>query len=96
VLHIPWKTAIDYDINLPPEKTQSSHSQRANYCFIIARCWPLPVTRQLQKSNSQYRPFRVVIFLTRSQSPPDPQETLDPDLGTAAYPWKADGRILAC
>ena len=26
----------------------------------------------------------------------DPQETLDPDLGTAAYPWKADGRILAC
>jgi hypothetical protein len=30
----------------------------------------------VSKSQSQYRPFRFVIFLTRSQSPPDPQAAI--------------------
>ena len=53
---------------------------------VLADSWYSSVS----KSQSQYRPFRVVIFVTRSQSPPDPQETLTPHFRMAAYPRKAD------
>jgi len=29
------KKTTEYDTNLPPEKNQSSHSQRANYYFLV-------------------------------------------------------------
>jgi hypothetical protein len=35
------------------------------------------------KNQSQYRPFRVVIFLTRAQQPRGPNQTVKTDLNTA-------------
>ena len=36
----------------------------------VVRCYS-----STSKSQSRYRPFRFVIFLTRAQSPPDPKAT---------------------
>ena len=44
------------------------------------------------KSQSQYRPFRFVIFLTRAQSPPDPKRSFGYEF---KFPQTCHSRSLA-
>jgi len=38
--------------------------------------WAVTCYSSVSKNQSQYRSFRFVMFLTRSQSPPDPPDAI--------------------
>ena len=90
-MHIPAKTTTVCDTNPPIEITQKQSLAMSNFWFSgrpVTRltCRSLEtgdwlfhaVTRYSSdlKSQSQYRPFRVVILLTGSRSPHDPNRSI--------------------